>query len=74
MDLVFFTMIFTLANYVIELNFLKHLKKLLQTKHIFAYYGLIAVIGFTSLNWKHYKDFKETNSPGYSHSNGRWHK
>ena len=74
MDLVFITMICTLANYVIELNFLKHLKKLLQTKHIFAYYGLIAVIGFTSLNWKHYKDLKETNSPGYSHSNGRWHK
>ena len=74
MDLVFITMICTLANYVIELNFLKHLKKLLQTKHIFAYYGLIAVIGFSSLSWKHYQNFKETSTSGYSQSTGRWHK
>ena len=67
-------MVCVFAYYVINLNFLKNLKKLLQTKHIFAYYGLIAVIGFSSLNWKHYQNFKETSTSGYSHSTGRWHK
>ena len=74
MDVIFTVMISAVAFYLIELNFLKNLRKFLQIKKIFAYYGLIVVIGLTSLNWKHYKDFKETNSPGYSHSNGRWHK
>ena len=74
MNLVFTIMVCVFAYYVINLNFLKNLKKLLQTKHIFAYYGLIAVIGFSSLNWKHYQNFKETSTSGYSHSTGRWHK
>ena len=74
MDVIFTVMISAVAFYLIELNFLKSLRKFLQIKKIFAYYGLIVVIGLTSLNWKHYKDFKETNSPSYGHSNGRWHK
>ena len=74
MDVIFTVMISAGAFYLIELNFLKSLRKFLQIKKIFAYYGLIVVIGLTSLNWKHYKDFKETNSPDYGHSNGRWHK